>query len=700
MNHNFSYTPTRMMLPTDYWKTLDGIRTDIEKSRKRIRRSLGDLWAGKDAEEMLAKGVREGKVVEGLLDQARDLLDQWGAGKDSPKIQQTRDRLDKIQSDWKAFMANPKHYRETAYAVGYGADRGSAEDCLTAMWRDAYSMAEAIRHAANAIGYLKTAHVVPTQYFREIKEGLSQLPLEFDNRKFEPSIVSNLTKTEYDKYRRNLGKDSASSYHNNYIYAVSHANVLQLDAKGVQLLRERGMFNEEKWAKDRPNLTTNEEIATKGRVGLHLYLDRDKVVATWDGIQVENYNVLFYQKVAPKLIDGNAVRFVEESPAAASQTDLTMPEDIEHLLDEYTAKPFRKLHPAVKAWFKANIQVPSGKMTLYRGIAFESFNIPADPRGWYDKMDAFSQQALGTPLREIRKGAQVVLRRGKESSWSPNPQIAAEFANSEKWSGAYGLMVRAEIPTSKVVFDFRWLPMHLRTKFNNFAQNEVIVDGRGGIKGTIVYTTPTNLRDVIVRAEANLGGVKTAHSLIDHELVNDLASAYRGKRMRDAIRDMEMAGVPDQVAEQVYDALGAHADKVRGELHRMLEDKPEGCSCGCGADAPCMNERVASRYLAAATLNEPMLEDVTKKLWSMPLGPAGGRVQNVKCLSYHHGEWLVEPANRRALFGLDEGSKQVEKAVYTWLNHEFGAKLFGAEVTDRGYVFIFLAPAGKRKYGI
>jgi len=58
---------------------------------------------------------------------------------------------------------------------------------------------------------------------------------------------------------------------------------------------------------------------------------------------------------------------------------------------------------------------------------------------------------------------------------------------------------------------------------------------------------------------------------IDHELVNDLSSAYRGKRMRDAIRDMEMAGVPEAAAEQVYDAVGRHSDEVRKDLHQLLE---------------------------------------------------------------------------------------------------------------------------------
>ena len=93
---------------------------------------------------------------------------------------------------------------------------------------------------------------------------------------------------------------------------------------------------------------------------------------------------------------------------------------------------------------------------------------------------------------------------------------------------------------------------------------------------------------------------KTAHGLIDHELVNDLASAYRGKKMRDGIRDMEMAGMPEQVAERFYNSLGEHADEVRGELHRVVEEhEGEGCGCGCGSDCPCMKDRVASKFVEA-----------------------------------------------------------------------------------------------------
>ena len=113
---------------------------------------------------------------------------------------------------------------------------------------------------------------------------------------------------------------------------------------------------------------------------------------------------------------------------------------------------------------------------------------------------------------------------------------------------------------------------------------------------------------------------KTAHGLIDHELVNDLASAYRGKRMRDGIRDMEMAGMPEQVAERFYEALGEHADEVRGELHRIIEASGPcqcggncggscgggSCDCGCGSDCPCMKSRVARRYVRAA-LKKPLL---------------------------------------------------------------------------------------------
>jgi hypothetical protein len=94
---------------------------------------------------------------------------------------------------------------------------------------------------------------------------------------------------------------------------------------------------------------------------------------------------------------------------------------------------------------------------------------------------------------------------------------------------------------------------------------------------------------------------KTAHGLIDHELVNDLASAYRGKKMRDGIRDMEMAGMPEQVAERFYDTLGEQADEVRGELHRMVEEHAEASEgCDCGSDCPCLKQRVAAAWLKQA----------------------------------------------------------------------------------------------------
>lgn len=93
---------------------------------------------------------------------------------------------------------------------------------------------------------------------------------------------------------------------------------------------------------------------------------------------------------------------------------------------------------------------------------------------------------------------------------------------------------------------------------------------------------------------------KTA-GLLDHELAGDLASAYRGKRMRDAIRDMQLAGVPEALAKTVYDAIGEHADRVRAELHRAIErtDPPDS------KDRPVqdlvMAAKVVQRHLARRT---------------------------------------------------------------------------------------------------
>jgi hypothetical protein len=148
-------------------------------------------------------------------------------------------------------------------------------------------------------------------------------------------------------------------------------------------------------------------------------------------------------------------------------------------------------------------------------------------------------------------------------------------------------------------------------------------------------------------------------NLIDHELVNDLASAYRGKRMRDSIRDMDMAGMPEPLAEHVYDVVGEHADAVRGELHRIIEASGDcgcgggcdgncggGCGCGCGADCPCMKSRVARRFTArVAEKSSTTVDHLDRAIASLNLARAAA---NQPLASYNVQKAAVDAAGRVA----------------------------------------------------
>lgn len=102
------------------------------------------------------------------------------------------------------------------------------------------------------------------------------------------------------------------------------------------------------------------------------------------------------------------------------------------------------------------------------------------------------------------------------------------------------------------------------------------------------------------------------------------------------------------------------------------------------------------------------VEDVTRKLKSMRLGP-GGRVQSV---SFEGDGWFIEPRDRQRLdhYGNegegwdDEGwthdyAEPVRQAAQKWLDAEF-PKLFDADVGEKGHVFVAPTAEGKRVLGL
>lgn len=87
-------------------------------------------------------------------------------------------------------------------------------------------------------------------------------------------------------------------------------------------------------------------------------------------------------------------------------------------------------------------------------------------------------------LEDLKKGANIKLKRGKESSWSTSPIIASNFSKSLSEKNI-NVLVEAKIQAKDIVIDFNLLPKEfLKKHFRFWNQNEIIVD-TGSIDCTI-----------------------------------------------------------------------------------------------------------------------------------------------------------------------------------------------------------------------
>lgn len=79
-------------------------------------------------------------------------------------------------------------------------------------------------------------------------------------------------------------------------------------------------------------------------------------------------------------------------------------------------------------------------------------------------------------LEDLKPGAKIQIKRGKESSWSTNPVIASNFARSFA-SKSINVLVEAIVPAEDVIIDFNLLDKnYLQKNFRFWTQNEVIVE--------------------------------------------------------------------------------------------------------------------------------------------------------------------------------------------------------------------------------
>jgi len=235
----------------------------------------------------------------------------------------------------------------------------------------------------------------------------------------------------------------------------------------------------------------------------------------------------------------------------------------------------------------------------------------------HEKNKGISPENKGTPWKDKGHVAWLLWGGDPGKTWAEKVRDQMDRADekADKTAAVEPLTIEQvnALPVGAVIGTRDGLTFYRHTTPGKSGWERVRSDHTGGFRSLEPPISGSKLFVYLVKAltkEPFMVVKKASYArqanFIDHELVNDLASAYRGKRMRDGIRDMEMAGMPEQVAERFYDALGEHADEVRGELHRIIEascdcggDCGSGCDCGCGSNYPCMKQRVASKFTRA-----------------------------------------------------------------------------------------------------
>jgi hypothetical protein len=214
------------------------------------------------------------------------------------------------------------------------------------------------------------------------------------------------------------------------------------------------------------------EVVMRPKTEYLRYFKRKEFTSYFDGAQAQTPpkkgvwgNYVIWADViraTAECVDGNAMRFVKEAPTDQVSTDL--PPKVLEELAAYTQTFGGKLSTATKAWLQENCPPPYSSVKVYRGITIKGETV--------QEANASVQAFLGLPtVLDVHKGSDVVLKRGKASSWTTTPQISREFANL---GGMLQVMVQAELKPKQIAVDLNLLPLSARMKLRQFSQNEVI----------------------------------------------------------------------------------------------------------------------------------------------------------------------------------------------------------------------------------
>lgn len=282
-----------------------------------------------------------------------------------------------------------------------------------------------------------------------------------------------------------------SSYDVNFIYKVSDTlKLFKFDLYNITKILDKYPKTKEKLTNFfGVNSDVTERILKYNDSKLDIIRRFDEgelfdLMKQFNGVYIDDEHVFVFEDVYlnSKLVDGISVRF----PNKGIETDVVFPDFVIDELLRYTNIANIKLNKEVKEWLKLNAPKPKEPITLYRGISIDTFpDYNDDIIGNPNKLGHLLNMRLGVrKIEDIHKGANIISKRGKESSWSYKPQIAKAFITGIG-SEDINVLVKAIINPEDIIVDFTMFPSSIIDKFKYRYQNEVIVD-TGKYSGTIV----------------------------------------------------------------------------------------------------------------------------------------------------------------------------------------------------------------------
>lgn len=224
----------------------------------------------------------------------------------------------------------------------------------------------------------------------------------------------------------------------------------------------------------------------------------------YDGIEIpryykksllENEYLVFYRVLKDlKLIGGT-----EKLLGRKSDIDMVIPEYVIGELIRYTDKAGKKINLYVKKWLIENSPKPPDGTQIYRAFAMNlsDWGDYAKEKKWGDKwqisdalvnhpekMKSYLYRRTGLKeLDDFKRGNEIIIKRGKESSWSYNGAVSKQFADGMA-SSSINVLVKYNLKQSDVLLDFTLLPEKYKKEFKFKNQNEVILE-TGSYKGII-----------------------------------------------------------------------------------------------------------------------------------------------------------------------------------------------------------------------